>query len=88
MVLSLVVGWGVYERSRSLGEWDAWTMCLGRRIVLSAAVGTALAGVAHLLFQSVQLSNGVTLYQTVLFGASISSSVHVVIPAPPKIRIS
>ena len=56
IALSLIVGWGVYECSRSLGEWDAWTVCLGRRIVLSAPVGGGLAGVAYTLFRSVQLS--------------------------------
>ena len=88
IALSLVVGWGVYERSGSLGEWDAWTACLGRRIVLSSAVGATLAGIAHTLLRSVQLSNGVTLYQSILFGASVSSGVRVLSSAPPKIRIS
>lgn len=88
IALSLVVGWGVYERSRFLGEWYAWTACLGRRIVLSAAVGAALAGIAHTLFQSIQLSNGVTIFQFILFGASVSSGVGVLSSAPPKIRIS
>lgn len=29
IALSLLVGWGVYERSHSLSEWDAWTCCSG-----------------------------------------------------------
>ena len=25
IALSLIVGWGMYKRSCSLGEWDLWT---------------------------------------------------------------
>jgi phosphatidylinositol glycan class O len=88
IALSLLVGWGVYERSRSLGEWDAWTASLGRKIMSSAAVGAALATVAHVVIRSFQLSNGITLSQFILFGASVSSGVRVLSSAPPKLRIS
>ena len=50
IALSLIVRWGVYERSRCLDEWDAWTASLGRKIMSSAAVGAALATVAHIVF--------------------------------------
>ena len=38
IALSLLVGWGVYERSRSLSKWDARTRSLGGKIMSSAAV--------------------------------------------------
>jgi len=63
-------------------------VCLGRRIALSTAIGAALVGIAHTLFRSVQLFNGVTLYQFILFGVSVSLGTRVVIFAPTKIRIS
>jgi len=88
IALSLLVGWGVYERSRSLGDWDAWTASLGRKIMSSAAVGAVLATVAHIIFRSFQLSNGVNLSQCILFGASIGSGMRVLSSAPPKLRIS
>jgi phosphatidylinositol glycan class O len=88
VALSLVVGWGVYERSRSLGEWDAWTASLGRRIASSAVVGAALASVVPTLFRGVQQSRGVSLHQFILFGASVGSGIRVLISAPPKLRIS
>ena len=88
IALSLVVGWGVYERSRSLGEWDAWTTSLGRRIASSAAMGAAFASVVPTLFRGVQQSSGVSLHQFILFGMSVGSGVHVLISAPPKVRIS
>ena len=52
IALSLLVGWGVYEHSRSLDEWDAWSGSLGRKIMTSATVGAALAKVAHIVFRS------------------------------------
>jgi phosphatidylinositol glycan class O len=88
IALSLLVGWGTYERSRSLSEWDAWTGSLGRKIMTSAAVGAALAIVAHIVFPSFQPSNGVTLSQFILFGASVGSGLRVLCSAPPKLRIS
>ena len=88
IVLSLIVGWGTYERSRSLGEWDLWTTSLGGVIALSASAGAALAAVAHALAKRFELLDGITLYQAILFGASVSSGVRVLISAPPKLRIS
>ena len=88
IVLSLIVGWGTYERSRSLGDWDLWTTSLGGVIALSASAGAALAAVAHALTKYFELLDGITLYQAILFGASVSSGVRVLISAPPKLRIS
>ena len=51
-------------------------------------LGIALATVAHLIFRSFQLSNGVALSQFILFGASVGSSVRILRSAPPKLRIS
>jgi GPI ethanolamine phosphate transferase 3 subunit O len=51
-------------------------------------LGAALAGTAHILSRSVQLSNGVTLYQSIPFGASVSSGERVLSSTPPKIRLS
>jgi len=50
IALSLLVGWGVYERSRSLSEWDAWTGSVGKKIMTPATVGAALATIAHVVF--------------------------------------
>ena len=88
IALSLVVGWGMYQRSRSLGKWDPWVTPLGGVITLSAGMGAALAAVAHTLSRTVQLGDGVTLFQSILFGASICSGVRVLISALPKPRIS
>lgn len=88
VALSLLVGWGVYERSLSLGQWDAWTTSLGRRIASSAVMGAALASVVPTLFQGVQQFDGVSLHQFILFGLSVGSGVRVLISAPPKLRIS
>ena len=88
IALTFLVGWGVYEHSRSLGEWDAWTASLGRRIMFSAAVGAAPATLAHIVFRSFQLSNGVALSQSIVFGASVCSGVRVLSSAPPKLCIS
>ena len=87
IALSLIVGWGIYERSHSVGEWDRWTTSLGGMIVISASAGAALAAVAHALAESIGLLDGITLYQSVLFGASVGSGVRILISAPPKIRI-
>jgi GPI ethanolamine phosphate transferase 3 subunit O len=88
IVLSLIVGWGIYERSRSLGEWDLWTMSLSGVIALSASAGAALAVVAYAFAKGFKLLDGITLYQAILFSASVSSAVRVLISAPPKLRIS
>jgi len=88
IVLSLIVGWGIYERSRSLGEWDLWTMSLGGKIALSASAGAALASVAYAFVKRFDLLDGIVLYQVILFSASVSSGVRVLISAPPKLRIS
>jgi phosphatidylinositol glycan class O len=88
IVLSLVVGWGTYERSRSLGEWDLWTTSLGGAISLSASAGAAVAAVAHSLARRFELLDGITPYQAIFFGASVSSGVRILISAPLKLRIS
>jgi phosphatidylinositol glycan class O len=88
IALSLIVGWGIYERSHSLGEWEIWTTSLVGMIGLSTGAGAALAAVAHTLVGRFKLLDGITLYQSVLFGASVSSGVRVLISAPPKLRIS
>ena len=88
IALSLIVGWGIYERSRSLGEWDLWTTSVGGVIALSASAGSALAAVAYALAKRFELLDGITLYQAILFGASISSGTRVLISAPPKLPIS
>lgn len=88
IVLSLIVGWGTYERSRSLAEWDLWTTSLGGVIALSASAGAALAAVAYALAKGFELFDGITVYQAILFGASVSSGVRVLISAPPKLRIA
>ena len=88
IALSLVVGWGMYERSHSLGEWEIWTTSLVGVIRLSAGVGAALAAVAHTLVGRFKLMDGITLYQSILFGASVSSGVRVLTLAPPKLGIS
>jgi hypothetical protein len=79
IVLSLIVGWGTYERSRSLGEWDLWTTPLGEVIALSASAGAALAAVAYALAKGFELLGGITLYQATslarpLAPACVSSS--------------
>ncbi|KAH9048341.1 hypothetical protein EDB84DRAFT_1556964 [Lactarius hengduanensis] len=86
--LSLVVGWGVYERSRSLGEWDRSVSPLGRATLISSVVGAALGAAAHVPLQNVQQFHGVSLFQLVLFGASVTSGVWVLFSAPPKLRVS
>ena len=53
----------------------------------SAAVG-ALTTVTHIVFRSFRLLSVVTLTQLILFGASVSSGVHVLSSAPPRLRIS
>ncbi|KAH9995319.1 hypothetical protein BJV77DRAFT_1059736 [Russula vinacea] len=73
----LVVGWGMYERSHSLGEWEIWTTSLVGVIRLSAGVGAALAAVAHTLVGRFKLMDGITLYQSILFGASVSSGLGI-----------
>ena len=88
IALSLIVGWGTYERSRSLGEWDLWTTSLGGVMALSASAGAALAALSYALAKGFELLDGITLYQAMLFGASVSSGVRVLISAPPKLRIS
>ena len=88
IALSLIVGWGIYERSHSVGEWDLWTTSLSGVIVISASAGAALAGVAHALAESIGFLDGITLYQSILFGASVGSGVRVLISAPPKLRIA
>jgi phosphatidylinositol glycan class O len=88
IALSLIVGWGVYGRSRSVSEWDLWIASLSGTVTLSAVVGAALAAVAYLFSRSSQVLNGITVYQSILFGASIGSGVRVLISAPPKLRIS
>ena len=88
IVLSLIVGWGAYERSRTLGEWDLWTTSLARVIALSTSVGAALAAVTYALAKRFELLDGITLHQAILFGVSVSSGMRVLISAPPKLRIS
>ncbi|KAH8990586.1 hypothetical protein EDB92DRAFT_1816763 [Lactarius akahatsu] len=88
IALSLVVGWGIYERSRSLGEWDDSVSPLGRATLISTVVGAALGAAAHVPLQNVQQFHGVSLFQLVLFGASVTSGVWVLFSAPPKLRVS
>jgi len=56
--------------------------------MFSAAVGAAPATLAHIVFRSFQLSNGVALSQSIVFGASVCSGVRVLSSAPPKLCIS
>ena len=86
--LSLAIGWGVYERSRSLAKWDRSVSPLGRVTLISASVGAALGAAAHVPLQSLQPFHGVALFQFVLFGASVTSGVWVLFSAPPKLRVS
>jgi len=88
LALSLLVGWGVYQRSRSLGEWDTWIESVGGKVMSSTAMGAALATVAHIVFRNFQLLNGVALGQSIVFGASVCSGVRVLGSAPPKLYIS
>ncbi|KAI0298191.1 hypothetical protein BC826DRAFT_1103125 [Russula brevipes] len=89
IALSLIVGWGVYGRSRTVSEWDLWIASLSfGTVTLSAVVGAALAAVAYIFSRSSQVLNGITMYQSILFGASVGSGVRVLISAPPKLRIS
>ena len=88
IVLSLIVGWGTYERSRFLGEWDLWTTSLGGVIALSSSAGAVIAVSAYALAKGFKLLDGINLYQAILFGASVSSGVRVLISAPPKLCIS
>ena len=88
IALSLVVGWGVYERSRSLSEWDNYVSPLGRLTLLSTGAGAVLGAAAHVPLQSLQLFQGVSLVQLVLLGASVTSSVWTLFSAPPRLRVS
>jgi len=88
IALSLVVGWGVYERSRSLGEWDNSVSPLGRVTLMSTGVGAALGAAAHVPLRSLQSFYGVSLFQLILFGASVTSGVWVLFSAPPRLRVS
>ncbi|KAI9442126.1 hypothetical protein H4582DRAFT_2126711 [Lactarius indigo] len=88
IALSLVVGWGVYERSRSLGEWDNSVSPLGRATLISTIVGAALGAAAYIPLQSLQQFHGVSSFQLVLFGAAVTSGVWVLFSAPPRLRIS
>jgi phosphatidylinositol glycan class O len=88
IALSLVVGWGVYERSRSLGEWDNSVSPLGRMTFISTCVGAALGAAAHAPLRSFQPFHGVSLFQLVLFGASVTSGVWILFKAPPKLRVT
>jgi phosphatidylinositol glycan class O len=88
IALSLVVGWGVYERSRSLSEWDNSVSPLGRVTLISAGVGAAVGAAAHVPLRSLQPFHGVSLFHLVLFGASVTSGVWVIFSAPPRLRVS
>ena len=88
IALSLVAGWGVYERSRSLGEWDNSMSSLGPVTLLSTGVGAALGAAAHIPLRSFQPFHGVSLFQLILFGASVTSGVWVLFSAPPRLRVS
>ena len=83
ITLSLLVGWAAYGRSRSIPEWDLWLASLGRAIALSSGVGAALGVVIYTLFRNVYLFHGVTIYQAILFGASVSSGIRILASAPP-----
>ena len=88
IALSLVVGWGVYERSRSLGEWDNSVSPLGRVTLISTSVGAALGAAAHVPLRNFQPLHGVSLLQFVLFGASVTSGVWVLFSVPPRLPVS
>jgi GPI ethanolamine phosphate transferase 3 subunit O len=88
IALSLLAGWGLYVRSRSLGEWDLCLVSLRRAIVISSGVGAALAVAVHTLFCDIESLHGVTAFQAMLFGASVSSAVRVLLgSAPPPRRL-
>ncbi|KAI0299999.1 hypothetical protein B0F90DRAFT_1725887 [Multifurca ochricompacta] len=90
IALSLFVGWGVYERSRSLTGWDLWMEPLGQMIGSSTVVGAALGAAVYAItpLRNAQLFYGISLFQFILFGASVLSGVRVLASAPPKLRIS
>lgn len=88
IALSLVVSWGIYERSRSLSEWDNSVSPLGRVTLISTGMGAALGAAAHVWVRNLQPFHGISLFQLVLFGASATSGVWVLFSAPPRLRVS
>ncbi|KAI0263618.1 hypothetical protein BC834DRAFT_938601 [Gloeopeniophorella convolvens] len=88
IALSLAVGWSVFERSRSLEQWDSWTASLRRSIAVFGGAGAALGVVAYMPLQSLKQFQGVSLLQLALFGASIGSGTRVFVSAFPKLRPS
>ena len=77
IALNLVVWWGVYERSRFLGEWDTWTASLGRRTASSAAVGHSLqSGCTHPISTRSAI-NGTSIHRFILLASTVGSGVRV-----------
>ncbi|THH13564.1 hypothetical protein EW146_g6676, partial [Bondarzewia mesenterica] len=89
LVLSLVVGWGIFEQSgNAVALWEAWVSKAMKDCLLAALVGSALGAIAHMPSQAIPIFNGVSLLQFVLFGAATISALAILFTTPLHPRLS
>ena len=84
--LSIVAGWTLYSKLRDVGddEWERWVDDKVMRLFCASAVGFGLGYLMHVVMH--QYLDGVAMHQTVLFVASISSSIVVVAASRPTVK--
>lgn len=89
LVLSLLVGWGLFQHSnRTAEQWDEWIVELTRRCLIAGAAGASLAVVSYMPLQASGLLDGVSFLQMALFGISLGSGLGIVFAAPPRFQLS
>ncbi|OAX40004.1 hypothetical protein K503DRAFT_768974 [Rhizopogon vinicolor AM-OR11-026] len=83
--LSIVAGWTLYSKLRDVGD-DEWEKWVDEEVLWSfstSAVGLGLGYIMHIMMH--EYLDGVAMHQTMLFTASISSSIAVAAATRPTI---
>lgn len=85
--LSIVAGWALYSILRDVGD-DEWEKWVDHKVLCSFSASTVGFGLGYLMHVMMhEYLNGVAMHQTILFAASISSSIVVVAATRPTIAL-
>ncbi|KAG1823672.1 alkaline-phosphatase-like protein [Suillus subaureus] len=85
--LSIVAGWALYSKLRDImdAEWEKWVDDRVWWSFSASAVGSALGYLMHVVLH--EYLDGVTMHQTMIFAAAISSSFVMITTTRPTITL-
>ncbi|KAF9523318.1 hypothetical protein CPB83DRAFT_887002 [Crepidotus variabilis] len=84
--MGLCASWSIYSGfSRAIGDRDVWLTTRMTASILSAAVGAVIGIVGYFVFGT--FLEGINVWNTLLFGASLASSMTFVVQSPPTLNL-